>query len=134
MRRYSRYSRYRTKTHDKCTISHVFPRYSRYQTVLLKLQEINYYFFGSHSKITALTFVGAVFLRENYILPYGRHSALCRAVACWCRYHRTVEDTGPYIINGDGWHRYHRTVEDAGPHKSSPVLFLQKLRRPIYFF
>ena len=43
------------------TISHVFPRYSRYQTVFLKLQEINYYFFGSHSKITALTFVGAVF-------------------------------------------------------------------------
>ena len=43
MRRYSRYSRYRTKTHDKCTISHVFPRYSRYsryQTVFLKLQEI----------------------------------------------------------------------------------------------
>ena len=38
--RYSRYSRYRTKTHDKSTISHVFPRYSRYQTVLLKLQEI----------------------------------------------------------------------------------------------
>ena len=38
--RYSRYSRYRTKTHDKCTISHVFPRYSRYQTVLLKLEEI----------------------------------------------------------------------------------------------
>ena len=36
MRRYSRYSRYRTK-------SHVFPRYSRYQTVLLKLQEIGYY-------------------------------------------------------------------------------------------
>ena len=38
--RYSRYSRYRTKTHDKSTISHVFPRYSRYQTVFLKLQEI----------------------------------------------------------------------------------------------
>ena len=40
MRRYSRYSRYRTKSHDKATISNVFPRYSRYQTVLLKLQEI----------------------------------------------------------------------------------------------
>ena len=38
--RYSRYSRYRTKTHDKCTISHVFPRSSRYQTVLSKLKEI----------------------------------------------------------------------------------------------
>ena len=40
---YSRYSRYRTKSHDKCTISHVFPRYSRYsryQTVLSKLEEI----------------------------------------------------------------------------------------------
>ena len=47
MRRYSRYSRYRTKTHDKCTINaryhtilHDITRYSRYQTVLSKLQEI----------------------------------------------------------------------------------------------
>ena len=40
MRRYSRYSRYRTKSHDKATISHDILRYSRYQTVLLKLQEI----------------------------------------------------------------------------------------------
>ena len=38
--RYSRYSRYRTKSHDKSTISHVFPRYSRYPMVVLKLQEI----------------------------------------------------------------------------------------------
>ena len=38
--RYSRYSRYRTKSHDKATISHDITRYSRYQTVLLKLQEI----------------------------------------------------------------------------------------------
>ena len=40
MRRYSRYSRYRTKSHNKCTISHDITRYSRYQTALLKLQEI----------------------------------------------------------------------------------------------
>ena len=40
MQRYSRYSRYRTKTHDKATISHDILRYSRYQTVLLKLEEI----------------------------------------------------------------------------------------------
>ena len=40
MQRYSRYSRYRTKTHDKATISNDITRYSRYQTVLLKLQEI----------------------------------------------------------------------------------------------
>ena len=40
MRRYSRYSRYRTKSHDKATISHDITRYSRYQTVLLKLEEI----------------------------------------------------------------------------------------------
>ena len=33
-------SRYRTKSHDKATISNVFPRSSRYQTVLLKLEEI----------------------------------------------------------------------------------------------
>ena len=38
--RYSRYSRYRTKSHDKATISNDITRYSRYQTVLLKLQEI----------------------------------------------------------------------------------------------
>ena len=35
-----RYSRYRTKSHDKATISHDITRYSRYQTVLSKLQEI----------------------------------------------------------------------------------------------
>ena len=35
--RYTRYSRYRTKTHDKATISHDI---TRYQTVFLKLQEI----------------------------------------------------------------------------------------------
>ena len=40
MRRYSRYSRYRTKSHDKATISNDITRYSRYQTVLLKLKEI----------------------------------------------------------------------------------------------
>ena len=40
MQRYSRYSRYRTKTHDKATISNDITRYSRYQTVLLKLEEI----------------------------------------------------------------------------------------------
>ena len=40
MRRYSRYSRYRTKSHNKCTISHDITRYSRYQTALLKLEEI----------------------------------------------------------------------------------------------
>ena len=40
MRRYSRYSRYRTKSHDKATISHDISRYSRYQTALPKLQEI----------------------------------------------------------------------------------------------
>ena len=40
MRRYSRYSRYRTKSHDKATISHDITRYSRYQTVLSKLQKI----------------------------------------------------------------------------------------------
>ena len=38
--RYSRYSRYRTKSHDKSTISHDISRYSRYQTLLSKLQEI----------------------------------------------------------------------------------------------
>ena len=38
--RYSRYSRYRTKSHDKATISHDISRYSRYQTVFLKLEEI----------------------------------------------------------------------------------------------
>ena len=43
MRRYSRYSRYRTKSHDKATISHDILRYSRYQTVLLKLEEIIIY-------------------------------------------------------------------------------------------
>ena len=41
MRRYSRCSRNHTKTHDKATISHEFPRYSRHQTVLSKLQEIS---------------------------------------------------------------------------------------------
>ena len=41
--RYSRYSRYRTKSHDKFTKSHDISRYSRYQTVLLKLQEISYF-------------------------------------------------------------------------------------------
>ena len=40
MRRYSRYSRYRTKSHDKATISHDITRYSRYRTAFLKLQEI----------------------------------------------------------------------------------------------
>ena len=40
IKRYSRYSRYRTKTHDKSTISHDISRYSRYQTVFLKLEEI----------------------------------------------------------------------------------------------
>ena len=48
MQRYSRYSRYRTKSHDKATISNDITRYSRYQTVLLKLQEIisfwNYFY------------------------------------------------------------------------------------------
>ena len=41
---YSRYSRYRTKTHDKSTISHDIPRYLRYQTVLSKLEEIIKYY------------------------------------------------------------------------------------------
>ncbi len=40
IKRYSRYSRYRTKTHDKATISHDISRYSRYQMAFLKLQEI----------------------------------------------------------------------------------------------
>ena len=40
IKRYSRYSRYRTKSHDKATISHDISRYSRYQTVFSKLQEI----------------------------------------------------------------------------------------------
>ena len=35
-----RYSRYRTKSHDKSTISHDICSFSRYQTVLLKLEEI----------------------------------------------------------------------------------------------
>ena len=34
-------ARNHTKSHDKATKSHVFPRYSRYQTVLLKLEEIS---------------------------------------------------------------------------------------------
>ncbi len=38
--RYSRCSRYRTKSHDKATISNDITRYSRYQTVLSKLEEI----------------------------------------------------------------------------------------------
>jgi len=33
MLRYSRYSRYRTKSHDKAMISHVFSRYSRYNGI-----------------------------------------------------------------------------------------------------
>ena len=37
IKRYSRYSRYRTKSHDKATISHDI---TRYQTVFLKLEEI----------------------------------------------------------------------------------------------
>ena len=40
MRRYSRCSRYRTKTHDKRTISHDISHYSRYQTAFPKLEEI----------------------------------------------------------------------------------------------
>ena len=40
MRRYSRCSRNRTKTHDKATISHDISHYSRYQTAFLKLEEI----------------------------------------------------------------------------------------------
>ena len=50
--RYSRYSRYRTKTHDKSTISHDISRYSRYQTVFLKLQEI--ICFISYTKSSAM--------------------------------------------------------------------------------
>ena len=64
MRRYSRYSRYRTKSHDKATISHDITRYSRYQTVLLKLEEI--IGFTDSFKIfqkLQLPFLGAVFLR-----------------------------------------------------------------------
>ena len=40
MRRYSRCSRNRTKTHDKATISHDISHYSRYQTAFPKLEEI----------------------------------------------------------------------------------------------
>ena len=73
MRRYSRYSRYRTKTHDKSTISHVFPRYSQYQTVLLKLQEI-ISTFGRIQKM--LRFFGAFFylFENNYDCPSGKLS------------------------------------------------------------
>ena len=40
-----RYLRYRTKTHDKATISHDISRYSRYGTAFLKLQEVSSYFY-----------------------------------------------------------------------------------------
>ena len=83
--RYSRSSRYRTKSLDKCTISldkctisHVFPRYSRYQTALLKLQEINYFVLyasiqGSHFGGGFVIFVGETcgLPRANAVRPYG---------------------------------------------------------------
>ena len=59
IQRYSRYSRYRTKSHDKTTISHDITRYSRYQTALPKLQEIITAKRRLFQK-TALTSVGAV--------------------------------------------------------------------------
>ena len=55
--RYSRYSRYRTKSQDKATISHDITRYSRYPTVVLKLEEISYYFLYTKSSASAELFV-----------------------------------------------------------------------------
>ena len=68
MRRYSRYSRYRTKSHDKATISNDITRYSRYQTVLLKLQEI-ISTFGRNSKSTLLWQGAFLSLGEQLSLP-----------------------------------------------------------------
>ncbi len=69
IKRYLRCSRYRTKTHDKCTISHEFPRYSRYQTVFLKLKEIIYYFLYTKSSAKQGFFVlcteGAIHERSS---------------------------------------------------------------------
>ena len=59
--RYSRCSRYRTKSHDKATISHDITRYSRYQTVLLKLQEIIYSLIYK-SSATAELFVFPIYI------------------------------------------------------------------------
>ena len=84
MRRYSRYSRYRTKTHDKSTISHDkstishdISRYSRYQIVFLKLQEISYFLSYTQGSLFGggfVVFVGETcgLPRANAVRPYGQ--------------------------------------------------------------
>ena len=59
-----RYSRYRTKSHDKATISNDITRYSRYQTVLLKLQEI-ISTFGRIQKMLNLGWAFFYYIFEN---------------------------------------------------------------------
>ena len=68
--RYSRYSRYRTKSHDKATISHDILRYSRYQTVLSKLQEIICFISYTKSSASAELFVVC---RGVHCTPAGDH-------------------------------------------------------------
>ena len=75
IKRYSRYSRYRTKTHDKCTISHVFPRCSRYQTVLLKLKEIISTFGRNLQKMLCLYRAFFVISWRTMNCPYGHELA-----------------------------------------------------------
>ena len=77
--RYSRYSRYRTKTHDKSTISHDITRYSRYQTVFLILKEIIAYSILSHA-ICHTQAVCRSFARQNCPSLYGIHHYLVGAV------------------------------------------------------
>ena len=73
IKRYSRYSRYRTKSHDKATISHDITRYSRYLTALLKLQEIISTL--SNTKMLCLCRAFFVISWRTMNCPYGHELA-----------------------------------------------------------
>ena len=97
MQRYSRYSRYRTKTHDKATISNDITRYSRYQTVLLKLQEIISTFGRNLQKTLCKAGCFLLSLQEQLWLPCGKlwvmigYAKLCATASRW-------GDAGNHII------------------------------------
>ena len=73
---YSRHSRYRTKSHDKSTISHDISRYSRYQTVFSKLEEIirrhpqGCFMYGIHQSMDAISFFAKECVSFDYPASY----------------------------------------------------------------
>ena len=97
--RYSRYSRYCTKSHDKATISHDITRYSRYQTVLSKLEEIISTLGRNLQKTLCCAECFLLSRRECRYKSLAGFSICCYATRYSCRSICLLRKRGIYLIS-----------------------------------